>query len=161
MAITGSCRTQVARLQGDVRPAGQLGGGPSGDSCRNTHIGRYLVAGSTASVLDHHLQTFGAGDLPGLLADYSDQSLVILLNGAVLRGVDQIKNALFVGLFAEFAKPGASFNLSQKVIEGDIAYITWSAETADNVYEFATDTFVIRNGQIVVQTVGFKMTAKG
>jgi ketosteroid isomerase-like protein len=118
------------------------------------------MAGSTESVLDHHLQTFGAGDLPGLLADYSDQSMMILPNGAVLRGVEQIKE-LFVGLFAEFAKPGASFNLSQKVIEGEIAYITWSAETADNVYEFATDTFIIRGGTIRTQTVGFKRTAKG
>ncbi len=118
------------------------------------------MAGSTESVLDHHLQTFGAGDLPGLLADYSDRSVVILPSGAVLRGVEQI-TPLFVGLLAEFAKPGASFNLSQKVIDGEIAYITWSAETADNVYEFATDTFVIRGGKILTQTVGFKTTAKG
>jgi hypothetical protein len=85
---------------------------------------------------------------------------MILSDGAVLRGVEPIK-ALFVGLLAEFAKPGASFTLSQKVIEGEIAYITWSAETADHVYEFATDTFVIRDGKILIQTVGFKTTAKG
>ena len=118
------------------------------------------MAESTETVLDHHLQSFGAGDMPGLLADYNDASVVIL-PGAILRGVEQIKTGLFVGLFAEFAKPGASFNLSQKVIEGEIAYITWSAETADNIYEFATDTFLIRDGTILVQTIGLKVTAKG
>ena len=118
------------------------------------------MAVSTESVLDHHLQTFGGQGSAGLLADYTDRSMVILPNGAVLRDVEQIE-ALFVGLFAEFAKPGASFNLGQKVIEGEIAYITWSADTADNVYEFATDTFIIRGGKILTQTVGFKRTAKG
>jgi len=120
----------------------------------------HLVDGSTQRVLDHHVQTFLAGDLPGLLADYSGSSVVILPNGAVLRGVEQIR-PLFVGLFAEFGKPGASFKLGQKVIEEEIAYITWSAETADNVYQFATDTFVIRAEQILIQTIGFITTAKG
>jgi len=30
---------------------------------------------------------------------------------------------LFTGLFAEFAKPGASFNLLIMVVEGEIGYI--------------------------------------
>ena len=64
---------------------------------------------------------------------------MILPSGAVLRGVEQIK-PLFVGLWPSSPSRGRSFNLSQKVIDGEIAYITWSAETADNVYEFAKDT---------------------
>ena len=118
------------------------------------------MAGSTESVVDNHLQRFGAGDLPGLVADFSEQAVVILPDGVVLRGVEQI-NAWYEGLFAEFAKPGASFHLNQKVIEGEIAYITWAAETADHIYEFATDTFVIRDGRILIQTIGLKATAKG
>jgi hypothetical protein len=147
--------------RGDVHIACQVVGfSPAAFPYIDAPHRRHLVAGSTESVLDHHLQSFGAGDLPGLLADFSDQSVVILPSGAVLRGVEQIK-PLFVGLLAEFAKPGASFNLSQKVIDGEIAYITWSAETADKVYEFATDTFVIRGEKILTQTLGFKTTAKG
>jgi len=42
-----------------------------------------------------------------------------------------------------------------------VAFITWSAETADNVYEFATDTFVIRDEKIVTQTFAAKVTPKG
>jgi hypothetical protein len=118
------------------------------------------VPASTEAVLNNHLERFGAGDLSGILGDYNDQSMMILPNGSVLRGVEQIK-PLFVGLLAEFAKPVSTFKLGQKVIEGEIAYITWSAETADNVYEFVTDTFVIRDGKILVQTFGYKATAKG
>ena len=34
-------------------------------------------------------------------------------------------------------------------------------ETADNVYELATDTFVIRDGKIVTQTLAGKIVPKG
>ncbi len=46
-------------------------------------------------------------------------------------------------------------------VEGDYAYILWTAETADNVYEVGTDTFVVRNGKIVAQSFAGKVTAKG
>ena len=35
---------------------------------------------------------------------------------------------------------------------GRVRYIVWTAETADNVYEFGTDTFVIRDGKILAQS---------
>ncbi len=46
-------------------------------------------------------------------------------------------------------------------VEGDYAYILWSADTADNLYEMATDTFVVRNGKIVAQSFTGKITLKG
>ena len=76
-----------------------------------------------------------------------------------LRGPDAIR-PLFQAMIAEFAKPGASFNLKQQFIDGDHAYILWSAETADNVYELGTDTFVIRDGKIVAQSFTGKLTPK-
>jgi hypothetical protein len=45
-------------------------------------------------------------------------------------------------------------------VDGGYAYIIWSAETADNVYELATDTFVVRNGKIVVQSFAGKITPR-
>ncbi len=50
----------------------------------------------------------------------------------VLRGVHEI-TPLFQNLFAEFAKPGATFDLQQQVIEGDVAYIWWVAENAFSI----------------------------
>jgi hypothetical protein len=45
-------------------------------------------------------------------------------------------------------------------VDGDYAYIIWSAQTAENVYELATDTFVVRNGKIVVQSFAGKITPR-
>jgi len=50
--------------------------------------------------------------------------------------------------------------MRQRYIDGDYAYILWDAETADNSYELATDTFVVRNGKIVAQSFAAKITPK-
>jgi ketosteroid isomerase-like protein len=118
------------------------------------------VTASTDGILAHHLQAFSAGDVAGILADYTERSVLITADGSALRGPAQMR-PLFEAFVAEFAKPGASFSLGQRVVEGDVAYITWTAETADNVYEFGTDTFVIRDGKIATQTFAAKVTPKG
>jgi hypothetical protein len=62
-------------------------------------------------------------------------------------------------MVAEFGKPGATFSMKQQFVEGDYAYILWTAETAD-VYEVGTDTFVVRDDKIVVQSLTGKVTPK-
>src|SRR5262245_41858530 len=113
---------------------------------------------STKDVLEHHLKCFGAGDLKGILSDYAPGALLFTPDG-LLKGVDAIK-PLFQMLLAEFGKPGAAFTMKQQVVEGDYAYILWTAETADNVYEVGTDTFVVRDGKIVAQSFAGKITRK-
>jgi SnoaL-like domain len=76
-----------------------------------------------------------------------------------LRGADAIR-PLFQAMVAEFAKPGASFSMKQQFVEGDYAYILWTAETADNVYEVGTDTFVVQDGKIMAQSFTGKITRK-
>jgi len=105
---------------------------------------------STKDVIDNHLKCFGAGDLEGILSDYAPDAVLFTPEG-LLRGVDAIRT-LFVAMLAEFEKPGAAFSLKHLSVEGDHGYILWAAETADNVYEVGTDTFVVRDGRISVQS---------
>jgi ketosteroid isomerase-like protein len=113
---------------------------------------------STSDVLDRHLKSFAEYNIDGVLADYSSDAVLFTPTGP-LRGPDAIK-PLFQALVSEFAKPGSSFTMQQRCIEGDHAYILWTAETADNSYEFATDTFVVRNGKIVAQSFAAKIKPK-
>jgi ketosteroid isomerase-like protein len=113
---------------------------------------------STKDVLDHHLKAFDQGDLNGVLSDYAPDAILFTKDGA-LKGLDRIR-PVFEALVAEFVKPGATFNMKQQLVEGDYAYILWTAETADNVYELATDTFVVRQGKIVAQSFTAKITPK-
>jgi ketosteroid isomerase-like protein len=114
---------------------------------------------STGEVLNHHLKCFGGGDLAGILSDYAPGAVLFTPDGP-LKGPDAMK-PLFQAMFAEFAKPGATFSMKQQAVDGDVAYIVWTAETADNVYELGTDTFVVRDGKIVAQSLAAKLTPKG
>ena len=110
---------------------------------------------TTKDVLDNHLKAFDQGDLNGVLSDYAPDA-VFFTKDRTLKGVDAIR-PLFEALIAEFGKPGATFEMKQLFVEGDYAYILWTAKTADNVYELATDTFVVREGKIVAQSFTAKI----
>jgi len=113
---------------------------------------------TTNDIVNQHLKSFGERDLDGVLADYSSDA-VLFVPGGPLKDRAEIKQ-FFQGLLSEFSEPGATFSLRQHHAEGDYAYILWSAETAANTYEAATDTFVVRNGKIVAQSFAAKVTAK-
>ena len=48
------------------------------------------MAGTTQEVVNHHLQALGARDLSAILEDYTDESVVIMPDGTVLRGAQQM-----------------------------------------------------------------------
>jgi len=114
--------------------------------------------GTTTDVLQHHLGCFGSGDLDGIMEDYTNDSVVFTPNGT-LKSPAAIRE-LFTGMFAEFAKPGAEFAMDVQEVEGEGAYIVWHAETADNVYELGTDTLIVRDGKIAIQSFAGKIVPK-
>ena len=113
---------------------------------------------TTDDVVNQHLKCFDDHDLEGVLADYSSDA-VLFIPSRPLRGPAAIK-PFFQALVSEFSKPGAAFSMREQNAEGDYAYILWTAETADNTYEAATDTFVVRNGKIVAHSFAAKVTPK-
>jgi ketosteroid isomerase-like protein len=112
----------------------------------------------TQQVLAHHLECLGNLDLAGTMADYSDDSTLFTPDG-LSRGSAAIRG-FFAELFEEFAKPGLSYEVLRQEVSGDIAYIVWTAETADHRFEIAADTFVVRNGKIANQTFAGKISPK-
>ena len=113
---------------------------------------------TTSDVVNQHMKSFGENNLDGILGDYSPEA-VLFTPGKPLRGLGEIK-PFFQAFLAEFAKPGASFSLEQQYADGEYAYILWRAETADNSFEAATDTFVVRDGKIVAQSFNARITPK-
>ena len=105
-----------------------------------------------------HLEAFGALDIEALMADY-DENSVIMMPGAELRGPDQIRPA-FEAFAEEFGQPGTVFELKTAAFDGPIGYITWTAETPANVYGLSTDTFFVEDGKIRAQTLTMTVTPK-
>ena len=108
------------------------------------------MTATTEDVLRRHVQRFFEADLEGLVSDYSADAVLFTPSGP-LKGYGPIRE-FFRALISEFQQPGTTFSMHLQSIDGDFAYAVWSAETADNVYEMATDTHVVRNGRIVAQS---------
>jgi ketosteroid isomerase-like protein len=116
------------------------------------------MASTTEEVLRRHVKCFFDGDLEGIVSDYSADA-VLFTAGGPLKGHDPIRE-FYRALMKEFGQPGTTFALQLQSIDGDFAYALWSAETADNVYEMATDTHVVRDGKIVAQSFAGQIKPK-
>lgn len=113
---------------------------------------------STRAVVENHLKCFGQGDLEGILSDYAPDAVLFTQNG-ILRGRETIR-PLFVTMLAEFGQPGTAFALQRLFVDGEHAWISWTAETAEHLYELGTDTFCVRDGRIAVQSFASKTTRR-
>ena len=111
---------------------------------------------STKDVIENHIRRFREGNIAGVLDNFFPNAIVLTPVGP-LRGKSEIQ-ALFQNLLAEFGKP-AHRHRGHCNLRGRLCLI-WSGEIADNYYEFATDTFIVRDGKIVAQSIAAKITPK-
>jgi hypothetical protein len=116
------------------------------------------MSAKTEAVIDHHLEAFGSGDIDELMLDYTDNSILITPE-RTLNNLNEIC-ALFNKFITDVIPPGCDFELSKKIIKGDIAYLIWSAESDNYRIPFGTDTFVINDGKIATQTVAMVLELK-
>jgi ketosteroid isomerase-like protein len=117
------------------------------------------AGGSTEEVLARHWRDFQAGDVESILKDYAPDAMVITPNGT-RKGVAEIR-AAFTTMFTEImpAKTSTS-KLEKEVVEGELAFIVWSGSSGTHRIPFATDTFLVRGGKIVMQTFAPVMEKK-
>src|SRR3954451_10261221 len=108
---------------------------------------------SPQDVFQHHAEVLIAGDLEGIVEDYADDAVFISPAG-VLRGKDGIRQA-FTKLLEDV--PSADWQGPTQVFEGDVLFIEWSARAEKTFVEDGIDTFVFRDGEIVVQTVRYTL----
>jgi ketosteroid isomerase-like protein len=113
---------------------------------------------TTEAAVSEHLRCFAACDVEGIVAGYAVDAAVHTMTGTV-RGHEALRQ-MFTSVFGEFAKPGTTFEMKQQIFDGEIGFVAWSAQTADNVYDLGVDTFVVRDGKIVAQTFAAAATSK-
>jgi hypothetical protein len=104
----------------------------------------------TKKVLDHHVQTFQANDLEGVMADYTEES-VLITPDRTYKGLADIREN-FVQAYKALPTSGTTMTVTSSVINRDVAYIVWKALTPTLEFKYATDTFVIADGKILSQT---------
>jgi hypothetical protein len=105
------------------------------------------IGSATQRVFAHHLGSFSEG-IDSILSDYTEHS-VLVTPDATYRGLQQIREFFDTFLKSASQEFWDAFKIGTQGIEGEIAYLTWSATP---FVTLATDTFLVRNGKILVQT---------
>lgn len=114
---------------------------------------------NTREVLDHQFEGFSAGSADEIIKDFADDAVMLGPDG-VFMGRDAI-HAVYRDMFSDFFKPGAyELFVDAENVVGEIAYIAWRATSAKADIVLGTDTFIFRNGKIVVQTYASKTEPK-
>jgi hypothetical protein len=111
------------------------------------------MARTPQEIFEHHGAVLVAGDIDGIVDDYSDDALVITPSG-VMRGKDGVRQA-FEGLLGDL--PDAAWEIPTQVFEDDILFIEWSATAEKSRVRDGVDTFVFRDDHIRVQTVRYTL----
>ena len=102
----------------------------------------------TAAILQHHLTAIAQGDLDAILSDYGAES-TLFLPDKTLQSLEEVRG-FFASLLATLPTGWmADFKMIRQDVAGEAAYIFWQAPP---IFPMATDTFIVRDGKIVVQT---------
>lgn len=109
---------------------------------------------TTTEVIHDHLKKRLDGDVDGDLGNY-DQSVVQLTGSGVYRGHDGVRACA-----AELARlvGEVEFVYSHTLIDGDFAYLEWRAHDRTVHVCDGADSFVVRDGLIVLQTIRYTPT---
>ena len=103
----------------------------------------------TEAVLEHHLRSIDAKDVDAIIQDYAEDA-VLFSPEATLRGKAELRTfftRLVEGLTQETSD---NFKMLRQDVVGETAYIFWKV---DGSMPMGTDTFVVRDGKIVTQTL--------
>jgi hypothetical protein len=112
------------------------------------------MARSAEEVFEHHGQSLGAEDLDEIVADYTDDAILIV-QGKVYRGKAGARE-VFVQLLSDV--PQAEWELVT-VFADDVLYLEWKATGGGRRVDDGIDTFIFADGMIRVQTVVYHVRA--
>lgn len=99
-------------------------------------------------VFAHHGQALGAEDLEDIVADYSDDAILVVQK-QVYRGKDGARQ-VFTQLLGDV--PQAKWELDTVFVD-DVLYLEWKATGGGRTVQDGIDTFIFQDGMIRVQTV--------
>lgn len=113
---------------------------------------------SPAEVLEDHLQLAAAGDWRTDIERNVSDDVVILTAFGVFEGRQQVR---VLAELLDAQLPDATFEYTTVIVRGDVAFLEWRADAAGARVRDGVDTFVIRDGRIVAQTIHYTIEAMG
>lgn len=106
----------------------------------------------TREVLDDHLHESQHGSVDADLERNYDPGLVVLCTNGVFRGHDGLREVA-ERLRAEL--PDATFTYRTVVVADDVGFLEWEATSPAGSVRDGADSYVVRGGRIVAQTIHY------
>lgn len=109
---------------------------------------------STAEVFNDHLELAQKNDIQTDISRNFSAHCVLLTSYGIFKKHQGVKDA------AELLEKQigiTTYEYKTKMIEGDIAFLEWSAEGEDVHIDDGADTFLIRNGLIEIMTIHYTL----
>jgi hypothetical protein len=112
---------------------------------------------SVEEVLDDHLRESKEGSLDDDLRRNFSENLVILTERGVFRGHEGMRE---LNRRLQEELPKAQLTYRTKLVAGEMAFLQWTAESESAVVEDGVDSYCIRDGQIIGQTIHYTVEKK-
>lgn len=111
------------------------------------------------AILMRHLNAFLEHDMKTLMSDYTEDSVMVTQQGT-FTGLKEIEG-FFTELMVYFPRLQSSFELDKTVVVDEWLLIVWHAKTPYLETSFATDTFIMKEGKISLQTFAGQLNFTG
>jgi ketosteroid isomerase-like protein len=119
-----------------------------------------ITTPATLALIDRHWQALVRGDVSAMLADYADDAVLITGATGVIKGRAAIGDVLTFFVSAIIPPPTTTFSLDLTHAEGALGYIVWKAESGTHRIAFSSDTFIVSDGRITMQTSAGSVDSK-
>lgn len=107
---------------------------------------------SPREVLDDHLALAAGGDWTTDLERNVADDIVVLTAFGVFKGRGQVR---VLADLLDAQLPGSTFEYTTVLVHGDVAFLEWTADGPTARVRDGADSYVIRDGRIVAQTIHY------
>lgn len=120
-------------------------------------MSKQSTARSTREVFEDHLRLRKSTSTEEDIERNYAPDVVILASSGTHRGHDGVRETASI---LKDALPGGTYEYTKTLVDGEFAYLEWTGRSEESVIDDGADSFVIRGGQIVAQTMHYKVRSR-
>lgn len=110
----------------------------------------------TAEVFDDHLARADRGDVEGDIAANFAPDCVLLTTYGRFEGHDGIRAA---AALLDRQVPEARYRYLQRTVQGELAFLEWTASGRGASVDDGADSFLVRDGRVRVMTIHYTVAS--
>lgn len=113
-----------------------------------------MAARSAREVLEDHLNLRRQGDLETDLRRNYSEDIVLLCSEGKLRGYDGVRES---ARRLREQVPNGRYEYLTVLVEGEFGFLEWSAQSDETLIRDGADSYLIRDGRIVAQSIHYRV----